>query len=173
MAEGFLLTDPLPRWARNSGRPLSWSELFRTLPERDPGRLVIEAGARFGFTEGMIVPMRAGDNSLGAVSFGGARAALSPPEQAFLTIVARMAFEAADRIENNGEAGQAAPILMAREIECIVLMVRGHADSAIAKLLGLSMRTVRFHLINARGNFSTTSRTHLAALAIAQGYVTL
>ena len=88
-------------------------------------------------------------------------------------MVARATFEAADRIENKGEVGQAAPILTAREIECLVLLVRGHNYTEVGKLLGLSVRTVRFHLTNAREKFQASSRTHLAALAIAQGYVTL
>jgi LuxR family transcriptional regulator, quorum-sensing system regulator CciR len=171
MAEGYLLVDPLPRWARNSGRALTWRDLFDVLSERDPGRRVIEAGARCGFTEGIVVPMRSGDNSLGLVSFGGARQALAPIEQTFLTVVARSTFEVADRIENSGEVGHAAPILTAREIECLVLLARGHDDNEAGKVLGLSVRTVRFHLTNARWKFRASSRTHLAALAIAQGYV--
>jgi DNA-binding CsgD family transcriptional regulator len=171
MAEDYLLADPLPRWARNSGRALTWNDLFNVLPERDRGRQVIEAGARCGFTEGIVVPMRSGDNSLGLVSFGGARNPLSQIEQLFLTVVARSTFEAADRIENSGEVGRAAPILTAREIECLILLVRGHNDNEAGKLLGLSVRTVRFHLANAREKFRASSRTHMAALAIAQGYV--
>jgi LuxR family quorum-sensing system transcriptional regulator CciR len=171
LAEGYLLVDPLPRWARNSGRTVTWHDLFNALSERDPGRRVIEAGARCGFTEGIVVPMRSGDNSLGLVSFGGARLALAPIEQTFLMVVARSTFEAADRIENSGEVGQAAPILTAREIECLVLLARGHNDNEAGKVLGLSVRTIRFHLANARVKFRASSRTHLAALAIAQGYV--
>jgi DNA-binding CsgD family transcriptional regulator len=173
LKEDFLLADPIPRWARNSGRPLQWSELIRLLPERDRGRRVIEVAAQFGFTEGLVVPMRAGDNSLGAVSIGGARPPFSTTEQTFLAVVARATFEAADRIENSGETGQAAPILTAREIECLTLLVRGHQDSDIGELLGLTTRTVRFHFANAREKFQAASRTHLAALAIAQGYLTL
>jgi LuxR family quorum sensing-dependent transcriptional regulator len=172
-AKDFLLADPVPRWARNSGQALTWSELFVILPKRDRGRRVIEAAAQFGLTEGMIVPMRSCDNSLGLISFGGARGPLVPAEQAFLTIVGRAAFAAADRIEHGGGRGRASPILSAREIECLVLLVHGHSDSEIGQLLGLSVRTVRFHLGNAREKFHATSRTHLAALAVAQGFVVL
>jgi DNA-binding CsgD family transcriptional regulator len=172
-AEQFLLVDPVPRWARNSGRAVSWGELFEVLPERDPGREVIAAGARFGFAGGLVVPMRSGDNSLGLVSFGGMRQTFSPHERVVMTLIAVSAFAAAERIVHGGEVGQAAPILTAREIECIALMVRGHPDSEIGKLLGLTVRTVRFHLGNARAKFRVNSRTHLAALAVAQGYARL
>jgi DNA-binding CsgD family transcriptional regulator len=173
VAEEFLPIDPAARWARGSGQAMTWSDLIRAIPARDPGRKVIEAAARAGFTEGMAVPMRSGDNSLGLVSFGGSRDSLSPGEQSFLIMIARAAFEAGERIEHAGKIGRPAPILSAREIECIVLLVRGHSDRQIGKLLNLSAATVRFHLGNAREKFSAASRTHLAALAVAQGYVSL
>lgn len=169
----FLLIDPIPRWARGSGRVVSWEELFRSLPRRDPGHEVIAAGVRFGFTSGLVVPMRTGDNSLGLVCFGGRRASLSSEERVLLSLIATSAFAAADRIVHGRDIGKAAPILTAREIECIELMVRGHPDGDIGVLLGLSVRTVRFHLANARSKFNVSSRTHLAALAVAQGYAHL
>jgi len=173
MGRDFVLIDPIPRWARNSGRPVSWSELVEVLPDRDPGRQVIEAGAAFDFTEGYVMPMRAADNSLGAISFGGARGRFSDEEHVFLASVARSGFEAADRIENKGRPGRPSPILSAREIECLALLVRGHSDGEAARMLGLSVRTVRFHLSNARDKFDAATRTQLAALALAQGYVQL
>jgi LuxR family quorum sensing-dependent transcriptional regulator len=172
-AEDLVLLDPSVRWARSSGRALTWSDLFNLLPVRDPGRKVIEAAALFGYTEGMVVPMRSRDNSLGLVCFGGKRDPLSQKEQVFLTIVARAAFEAAERIENAGDIGRPAPVLTAREIECLALLVRGHSDQAIGKVLGLSLPTIRFHLGNARDKCAATSRAHLAAIAIRQGFVTL
>jgi DNA-binding CsgD family transcriptional regulator len=170
MAEEFYLCDPVPRWARNSGRPITWRNLFKRLSARDPGRKVIEAAVRFGFTEGMIVPTRGADNSLAAVSFGGGRGPLSEAEQAALTIIAAAAFRAADRIAG-GSSGRAAPVLSPREIECLGLMVQGHDDARIARLTGVSVRTVRFHLAAVRRKFGVGSRIHLAAVAIAQGYV--
>ncbi len=173
MAEEFLPVDPLVRWARNCGTPIAWSELFRRLPPKDRGRHAIEAAARFGFTEGMAVPMRSADNSLGLVAFGGARGALRPSEQAFLALLAREAFESAERIDSDGDGGKAAPILGPREIECLTLLVRGHSDRQIGELLGINEATVRYHLGITREKFTALSRTHLAALAVAQGYVHL
>jgi DNA-binding CsgD family transcriptional regulator len=172
-AEGYLLIDPIPRWARSSGVAVTWSDVVERLGARDPGHRVMAAAARYGFTEGMVVPMRSADNSLGLISFGGQSAALSRPRQSFLVLVGRAAFEAAELIEQNAEIGRAAPILSAREIECIACMVRGHSDRQIGQLLGISERTARFHLDNARDKSGAVSRTHLAALAVAQGFVTV
>jgi DNA-binding CsgD family transcriptional regulator len=167
----FLLADPLPRWARASGRALTWSALFRLLPARDAGRRVIEAASAFGFAEGMAIPMRADDNSLGLVSFGSLRPVITPAEQVFLTIIGRAAFEAAERIERGGEIGRVAAIMTEREIECLGLLVHGHSDREIGRILGVSEATARFHIGNAREKSGAVSRTHMAALATTQGYV--
>ena len=174
MEHDLILIDPGMRWARNSGRATTWRALFKTLPQDDPGNKAIEAAARFGYDEGMIVPMRSNDNSLGLVCFGGRRKALTREEGIFLTIVARSAFEAAERIEQTKEGGGwLAPAFSPREIECLSLLVRGCSEKQIAKILCLSLPTVRYHLANARDKSGATSRTHLAALAIMQGLVTV
>ena len=145
-AHDLMLIDPCVRWARNSGRATRWSGLFRTLPPDDPGHKAIAAAARHGYTEGMIVPTRSTDNFLGLVCFGGKRAALNRDEETFLTILARAAFDAAERIERaDGGGGRLAPVLTQREIECLALLVRGYSEKQIAEILGLSLPTVRYH----------------------------
>ncbi len=111
LAEQFLLIDPIPRWARNSGRPVSWGELFR-FSRAGPLRKVIAAGARFGFTGGFVVPLRSGDNSLGLVSSAACSRTFSPRERILLTLIAvNILFAAADRIVHGGEIGRPPPSL--------------------------------------------------------------
>lgn len=169
MGNEFLLDDPMPRWARASGRALSWGELLAILPPRDAGLKVVETGFAFGFAEGMVIPMRAEDNSLGLVVFGTHRPSLEAGEQVFLTMIGRAAFEAADRIEG-GAKGRVAPVMTEREIGCLALLVQGHSDREIARMLGVTEPTVRFHLTNAREKTGAVSRTHMAALAVQFGY---
>ncbi len=172
MAEDFILADPLPRWARRSGRAITWSALFELLPSRDPGRRVIEAATRFGYTEGMAIPLRSAAGALGLVAFGGGRSPLTDIEQITLTFLGHTAFEAAERIESPNEL-KIPPILTAREIECLMLVAHGHSDRRIGTLLGVTEPTVRFHIGNAKTKLSASSRTHLAALAVTFGYTSL
>lgn len=169
----FLLIDPAVRWARNSGAPISWSDLVNLLAPRDPGRKVVEAGRGFGFTDGMVVPTRSSDNAVGLVCVAGPRPPLDLEEQVFLTVVSRAAFQAAEAIAHDSYIGRPAPIFSGRELECLALLVRGHSYRHIGKMLGLSEPTVRFHLGNARDKLGATSRSHLAALVVSQGYVAL
>jgi FixJ family two-component response regulator len=92
---------------------------------------------------------------------------LEPERASVPDDLARAAFEAAERIENAGDIGQPAPVLTAREIECLALLVRGHSDQAIGKALGLSLPTIdrRFALIRVgapnsnRSSSATSSMT--------------
>jgi DNA-binding CsgD family transcriptional regulator len=172
VAHDLMLTDPLVRWARNSGQAITFHDLFALLSPRDVGRETIAAAARFGFTEGIAAPMRSADNSLGLVTMAGKRDGLSALERDILAAVAHAVFCAAERLEGVA-TGRPAPIFTRREIECLNLLAHGHADGEIGKLLGLTTRTIRFHLANAREKAGAESRTHLAALALSQGWISM
>ncbi|HEY1753304.1 MAG TPA: helix-turn-helix transcriptional regulator [Caulobacteraceae bacterium] len=61
------------------------------------------------------------------------------------------------------------PRFSPRELDCVRLLVRGFTDEQMAARLAISHATVRFHLDGARRKAAARSRTHLAALAVAQG----
>ena len=167
------LADPTVRWGRNSGRCLAFSELPALLAPRDPGREVIAAAARFGFTEGLATPTRSVDNCHGLVTVAGARGPFGAEERAFLEMASHAVFAAAERADRGDVAVRPAPMFSHREIECVNLLAQGHSDRQIAKMLRLTARTVRFHLSNARNKCDATSRSHLAAIAISQGWINL
>ncbi len=61
------------------------------------------------------------------------------------------------------------PRFSPRELECILLLVKGYTDEEIGEQLAIAHATVRFHLDSARRKTNARSRTHLAALAVALG----
>ena len=62
-----------------------------------------------------------------------------------------------------------APPFSRREMDCLQRLVLGLTDHEIADELAITHATVRFHLNGARYKTGATSRTHLAALAVALG----
>ncbi len=54
-----------------------------------------------------------------------------------------------------------------REVETLTWAARGKTSSEIAQILGLTKRTVDFHIDNARVKLNTTSRMHAAVKAAA------
>lgn len=59
----------------------------------------------------------------------------------------------------------ATPPLGKREVETLTWAARGKTSAEIAQILGLSKRTVDFHIENARGKLGVTTRTQAVAKA--------
>jgi len=73
--------------------------------------------------------------------------------------------------ETGAGATRVAPAFSPRELDCLARLVLGLTDHEIAHELAITHATVRFHLHGARSKLGATSRTHLAALAVALGVV--
>jgi DNA-binding NarL/FixJ family response regulator len=71
------------------------------------------------------------------------------------------------------KADQAAirPGLTARELEVLEWIVRGHSNQQIAREMGVSEVTVKFHVKNVLGKMGVTSRSKAAALGLKSGLV--
>jgi DNA-binding NarL/FixJ family response regulator len=66
----------------------------------------------------------------------------------------------------------AAPgVLTSRELEVLRLLADGLSNKAIAGALGVSPRTINFHLDNLYAKLGVTSRTEAAVYALRQGWV--
>ncbi len=61
--------------------------------------------------------------------------------------------------------------LTKRELECLQRAADGKTNSEIGQILGVSKRTVIFHLQNAAGKLNTSNRYHSIAQAISHGLV--
>lgn len=62
-------------------------------------------------------------------------------------------------------------MLSRREIEVIELAARGLTTPQIGEALGLSPRTVQKHVINLIEKTGAKNKTHMVAMALAQGVV--
>jgi LuxR family transcriptional regulator, activator of conjugal transfer of Ti plasmids len=173
MSEDLQALDPIPRWARGTGAPAAFSQIFQRLKPKDPGRRVIQIAKEYGCVEGICVPMRAADGAIGVVSMVGDRSEFSPEEFRDLVAIGSLVFRRAEFINHSADRAQGAPILTLREIELLPFLVHGHSDREIAVLNGISEATVRFHLKNARVKIGAVSRAHLAAKVVALGFASL
>ncbi len=163
-ARGFLDRDPIPRWAVISGAPARWSDVMRQLPPSDAGYEIAAEAARFGFTEGVITPVRTLSGHLGLVSVGGPVDRLTNEQFHFIHTICTATLHRADAFEQ-GNTPPVAPNFSRREQECVVLLTQGLTEREIAERLGIREVTARFHLDNARQKTGARSRTHLAAIA--------
>jgi DNA-binding CsgD family transcriptional regulator len=63
------------------------------------------------------------------------------------------------------------PSLTEREIECLKWSAEGKTYEDIGMLLGISTRTVRFFLENARNKLGSLNTTHAVAAAMLRGLI--
>ena len=63
--------------------------------------------------------------------------------------------------------------LTAREIEVLELLAEGLSNKGIARRLGISDQTVKFHVSSVTGKLGAHSRTAAVRLAVRRGLITL
>ena len=160
-----LSVDPAVRWALTSGAATSWTDLARQLDPSDPGLEMIRAAARFGYSEGFVLPVRTPAGHLGLVCLGGSRGLLSADEYHLLQLVGTAVLNRAEALTTLGTSRQPAPALTKRERDCVTLLIKGRGERDIGVELGISAATARFHLDNARAKLGASSRAQLAVMA--------
>lgn len=112
--------------------------------------------------DAVIVPVFDGDDLRAAFAFGGENPTFSPKTKLLLQVVAYAAFARAV----GGHTGDVrASTLTVRETQCLRWSALGRGDADIGQTLGITTRTVRFHLDNAKQKLGVTTR----AQAIAKG----
>jgi LuxR family quorum sensing-dependent transcriptional regulator len=162
-ARNFMDCDPLPRWALVSGAPALWTDIVACLPATDPGHVIRKDAARFGWRQGVVVPVRTLHGQLGLVSVGGPAPRIAARDFQFLVAVCTATLFRADAIDCADQP--APPHFSRREQECVSLLVQGLTEREISARLGIKEVTARFHLDNARLKTGARSRTHLAGIA--------
>jgi DNA-binding CsgD family transcriptional regulator len=92
---------------------------------------------------------------------------LSPVGRELLGHVVPHLLEAAARV-SPGARNTADPPLTAREEEILRWLVQGKSNEVIARILGITPRTVKFHLANLYAKLGVTTRAQAAAVAVAR-----
>jgi DNA-binding CsgD family transcriptional regulator len=88
----------------------------------------------------------------------------APGEAASVAIVAR---------DQHERAALSEPELTQRELDVLALMAEGYSNKAIAKRLGISVHTVKFHVGSILDKLDATGRTDAVAHAARRGVIEL
>jgi Response regulator containing a CheY-like receiver domain and an HTH DNA-binding domain len=147
-------------------------------PDRGRGltaiqRRIVSEAAECGMAVGVAIPLRSpGRYPLGGMSLSNA---MRPAEfERFLAdwgnIAQLAALYAHTRLQmllQTPERPAASVVLSSREQECLLWVSRGLSSKEMAWRLGLSAKTVDFHVANAMGKLGVATRSHAVARAIA------
>ena len=166
MDRGFGAHDPIPPAVRVNAMPFSIGELRagKAGVAITPGaEAVMSAADAIGRAAGLVVPIT-GPHGYHAIAVILGRG--PDPEGRTRAILHLWAIYAHHRMLHlHGAVQSGGPGLTAREVAVLRQMRNGGSDQDIATALGISVRTVRFHMGNLRRRLAAKSRAEALILA--------
>jgi len=172
---GLIDHDPLARYCMLAERKtLLWNDRRVENYATTLSQKVAAASADFGLLFGLTIPV----SDAGGLRLGGTGIAIdTTSEKSFRDIIrsekerletAAMLFHA--RVQDAAIMRQTIP-LSSRELECLKWASTGLVNKEIAFRLGLSDKTVEFHMRNAIRRLNARNRTHAVARALIYGLI--
>jgi LuxR family transcriptional regulator, quorum-sensing system regulator BjaR1 len=123
-------------------------------------------GNELNVTAGFIVPVRRAGKLLGIVTFAGVHCRLGPIERSILHLLAHTALLQALELKDAPQSAAPVSDLSPRELQCLQWASRGKTDAEIGVILGISARTARFHIENAKRKLGAATRVQAVAEAM-------
>jgi LuxR family transcriptional activator of conjugal transfer of Ti plasmids len=166
--------DPVVGLARSSQRSFQWDRRTLRLPSASQQRFFSEA-AKFGIHSGVTVPIRGGFGRFAAFTLAGnmdAGVEVRSTEVLDLLQLAGLYYHAHVYAKLQlGLARLADAPLTQRERQCLFWAARGKKMPETAKVLGITTRTVVFHLENARSKLGASTVAQAVAEAAHRGLI--
>ncbi len=138
-----LRDDPAER-----GKP--WTELLADVVRRG---------------DGLAVPVYQGIEPRGGINYGGLTPDTSTLARGMIQVVSHAAIDRAFELRS-GQPASSLLGLSVREAQCLRHVAIGHPDAEIGQLLGISPRTVRFHVDSAKAKLGVSTRIQAVAKAL-------
>lgn len=162
--------DPIVRHARLVMTPFSWSDIQDADLQFNPKERVAREAIKCGIRSGITIPIHAGYSSFASLSFAGPVGDSVTPQrlQQGSSALQLLALQFHVHFVNNVASSESAceRLLTQRQQECLKWSARGKTMSEISTILGISERTVLFHLHDARQRLGARTITQAVAAAI-------
>jgi DNA-binding CsgD family transcriptional regulator len=153
--------SPYIRHAQLYGRPFTASEV-KTRPNLSRReRQSIQLTTKSGFPDGIFFPQKTRFHRIAFIVITGDTRQLSKGQIYSLSCVCLRFYQRACTLDPNGQdeaAGLDTGALTERERECLTWVALGNIDKQIAKRLGITERTVKYHINNAKKKLGVTTR---------------
>lgn len=160
--------DPVPRAVMSCAMPLTLTELYAGKAgfAVDPrAQEMLETVTALGRGVGLIVPISGPQGYHGIVVICGNGPEPDPRTRAILHLWGIYAHDRMLALHGR-TAATPGPALTEREVEVLRLLRSGHGDDEMARVLAISVRTVRFHLDNAKRKLRARNRAEAVVTAV-------
>lgn len=172
LARGFFDVDPMIIETRRRMSPFLWSEMGDARSFTVEGKLVIEAGRAYGWSEVMGVPIHGPAGYQGLVSLASLQpVSLDATKRALLHTMALAVHARAHASVGHGDSTRPPITLTPRETECIRWVAAGKTDAEIGIILGIASATAHYHIEQVKKKAGTRSRSEAVALLVLAGSI--
>tara|TARA_R110000787_G_scaffold25249_4_gene71037 strand:- start:3770 stop:4453 length:684 start_codon:yes stop_codon:yes gene_type:complete len=172
----YHLVDPVIQKGPAQLTPFTWSSMaFGIKPSSEQQRLFAEA-ADYRLGEGLGIPVHGAGGSLSMVSMVSEEGTerlnrLLQDAGNDVHLISLIFHNMARELLAMGRSGRSRVSLTPRERECLLWIAKGKTSWEIAVILGVSERTVNFHVDNARAKFGVASRFEAVIKAVMKGII--
>ncbi len=160
----------LIRYTKLNGHPFTVTDVLSDYDLLTPKeRASLDKAAKAGITDGMVFPLKGRYDRIAGIALTGNPNNLTPAARWLLSCLSVGFYERACIIDGNSNLEfrhNTTGSLTERERECLTWIAKGKTNWEVAKVLGISTRTVKYHIENAKIKLGTPSR--LEAVIIAQ-----
>jgi DNA-binding CsgD family transcriptional regulator len=171
LQSGLINRDPVVEALAVRQDAYTWSDLRRDRKWAAIGAAALDGLAAEGWVDGLVVPLPRGDGRTGLVAMAGHENECSLLVKSFLCLIS-VCLHSHVRTLVAREGFAVPPMgLTAREIECVRLVARGHADKAIAQAIGVLPSTAHEFVEKAKRRLHAKSRAEMVAVAVSLGMI--
>jgi DNA-binding CsgD family transcriptional regulator len=165
----FIQHDAVVDAAQQRMIPFAWDEVWNSDRLSNPSKGLRAALGRYGWADGLAVPVHGPAGYQGLVGFASFRpVVLSHTERSLLWIMS-LSIHDRCRIHPGYGSESPPPRLTAREVEVMRWAATGKTDWEIGQLLGIAPSTAHFHIGRVMRRLGTSSRTYAVALLVLHG----
>lgn len=161
--------DPIYRENFAHFRVQYWADTYR---QQGGCKGFVAAAESFGLKQGYTWGWRGRDARTRSIFSIAGNVEQHPRSQVILELLAPHLHEALQRALLQPE-GRRSPDITPREMEILQWLRNGKSSWEISVILGISERTVKFHVANLMRKLDAVSRSHAVAIAVSSGLIDL
>jgi len=172
--KNYVAYDPVLKEVRKDFNSYSWTDIRRLGGLNKIEREILDEPTEFGLFDGLAVPNLTRSGAVTMFGPCGADPDLSPRARSAIELIGMYsvsALESARRKEAVHRPKQSR--LSTREREIMQWVATGRSDDEIGQILGLTARTVNWHVENAKQKLDAYRRTYAVVQAIRLGEISL
>lgn len=166
--------DPARAQAIQRAGSVHWRRIFGQV-RNDEERAFVAAARAQGYADGVTTPIHGPQGCVAIMMFAADHAIkLDGEDEEALAHIAMALHQRVRRLAAGALVGLPKPVqLTAREIECLQWVLEGKTNWEIGAIMGVTARTVQFHLSNSARKLGVVNRVQAAVGALMRGDLTI